>query len=1106
MYRYLICVLITGLLGLGLSANVYGLDRSYDESIINDTNLLRSILIHQNRSLQNIDIYANRNGVFIAISAIPQHLGYDLQIDTTSGMITGKNYLGQSFILDKESNSYFINGVEKKFQANLLVISNQEFFMDLDLFNRIFPITATFNYQELTIDIKPDSDLPEQSQKKLRHFMQGYLTPLKQVIPINELKLKQQYAESDETKILQKAIINQQQKQEENDNLPSAPIKLPSPLIGTTEPTEQSIEPSEAIPNMDDFLLMIHDDNLFIMEVVLNNKYLPDTIDIYPQASGYYTPLSLFIELMDFPIEIDFDTQIAEGWFISQDNNFKLDINKQNILIGDNSTSYNPSNVIFHEKEIYINSQLIKEWFGFDSKVNKSTMVIELSTSKQLPFEGRHQRNERWKNLQNQKQATLSNKYKIVETGYQQYGMPYIDVDFSNNYDSSLGDSQTNYSIRATNQFLYHTTYLYATGSDEDPLSGLTLRAEKYDENKGLFGPLRASQFTIGDIDSIALPMVDSSSQGRGITLSNHAINKPDQFDVTSFIGDSKPGWEVELYRNQELIGFQTIGSDGRYRFIDIPVLYNNNLFRLVFYGPQGQIEEKTEQFLIDNSLLPTGKIDYEFSIDEKSQELFNVGDDAIPHAKDIRAIGQINFGLTDNITLNSGIASLPVDQDGSNHYVLAGTKISFGNMFINLDSSYNVSDPGWISRMSILTAYDGWNIRMEQKLLDGFTSPSETSNNKSETALNLNKTISIGKINNLSVGIDLTNDIDDEGEKRQTASARLGKSYKGFNFTNNLNYQKISQSDDQITGIFATSSRLFNTNIRGTINYSLTNTSEIERINATIQRTLNEGLNMRLNISKETAANTPAKLTSSLDWLFHNYKISPELSLEEEGNFSIGFNINVSLGKDPRNNDILIQPTSMTSGGIIWAEAYMDDNGNLTKDEEEEIIDNAKFLINKRPLGKNHNMATNIATNTANIITLDSASLDDIFLQPALEGYMVKLVPASVTKLSFPVQETTEIDGTAYLKRKSGHIIPLAYANLELVDQKGQVVKTASSAFDGFYVFNQVIPGDYTIRIQQAELERLSIKEEAPVIISVKPGAEEFYNGYDIYSIENDV
>ena len=47
---------------------------------------------------------------------------------------------------------------------------------------------------------------------------------------------------------------------------------------------------------------------------------------------------------------------------------------------------------------------------------------------------------------------------------------------------------------------------------------------------------------------------------------------------------------------------------DGQYDFNDIPILFGRNYFRLVFYGPQGQVREQEEVFELGQALTQKGK------------------------------------------------------------------------------------------------------------------------------------------------------------------------------------------------------------------------------------------------------------------------------------------------------------------------------------------------------------------------------------------------------------------------------------------------------------------------------------------------------------------
>jgi hypothetical protein len=70
--------------------------------------------------------------------------------------------------------------------------------------------------------------------------------------------------------------------------------------------------------------------------------------------------------------------------------------------------------------------------------------------------------------------------------------------------------------------------------------------------------------------------------------VSSFPLQLQSQFDRQSFRGELPPGWEVELYRGAELLAYAQSRADGLYEFLDVPLLFGLNVFRLELYGPQG--------------------------------------------------------------------------------------------------------------------------------------------------------------------------------------------------------------------------------------------------------------------------------------------------------------------------------------------------------------------------------------------------------------------------------------------------------------------------------------------------------------------------------------
>ena len=100
----------------------------------------------------------------------------------------------------------------------------------------------------------------------------------------------------------------------------------------------------------------------------------------------------------------------------------------------------------------------------------------------------------------------------------------------------------------------------------------LRLRGYRTDPAGGLLGPLKATNFAVGDVSTVSTPLVVQNTAGRGGFVTNRPVGRPDSFDRTNFRGELPDGWDAELYRNDQLIGYVQSRGDGRYEFLDVAV------------------------------------------------------------------------------------------------------------------------------------------------------------------------------------------------------------------------------------------------------------------------------------------------------------------------------------------------------------------------------------------------------------------------------------------------------------------------------------------------------------------------------------------------------
>ena len=116
-------------------------------------------------------------------------------------------------------------------------------------------------------------------------------------------------------------------------------------------------------------------------------------------------------------------------------------------------------------------------------------------------------------------------------------------------------------------------------------------------------------------------------------------------------------------------------------------------------------------------------------------------------------------------------------------------------------------------------------------------------------------------------------------------------------------------------------------------------------------------------------------------------------------------------------------------------------------------------------------------------LIGIDASSLPDPLVQPATPGVVVTPRPGVAVAIELPLVSAGDVDGT--LVRAGGG--RLEGVDLELINAEGRSVARTRSDFDGFFLFEGVPYGRYTIRIAEssASAARISATLGGVAIVS---------------------
>lgn len=415
--------------------------------------------------------------------------------------------------------------------------------------------------------------------------------------------------------------------------------------------------------------------NLLLLETRIDQNVLSDGLSAYQMGNTILLPLGELARLLTIAIRSQPAQGTASGYVLTEERGFSLDVARALVTLGDKAEPLDAAKVQVDADDIYVDIRLLARWLPVDLDVDLSAMSLRVHPRETLPLQLRLERENRRKQA-GPRAGYVSPAYPRLDTPYQMLGMPVLDQTLGLDLRRRAGapaNTNASYTAYVAADLLGMESSLFFNSSRQKPAPDLRLTLARHDPDASLLGALHARSFEIG---SVSVPGIANialgSASGTGIILSNRPLTQPTSFDRHTLQGNLPPGWDVELYFNEALVGFQQSRPDGKYSFDDQPLIFGPNQFRLVFHGPLGQTRVERQSFLLEQSLTRPGEFYY------------NV---AQQRDKDGRAhtTAQFDVGLTDNLSASGGTARLPVaGQD--QRYVNLGLRAFWQSFIVSGD------------------------------------------------------------------------------------------------------------------------------------------------------------------------------------------------------------------------------------------------------------------------------------------------------------------------------------------------------------------------------------------------------------------------------------
>ena len=182
------------------------------------------------------------------------------------------------------------------------------------------------------------------------------------------------------------------------------------------------------------------------------------------------------------------------------------------------------------------------------------------------------------------------------------------------------------------------------------------------------------------------------------------------------------------------------------------------------------------------------------------------------------------------------------------------------------------------------------------------------------------------------------------------------------------------------------------------------------------------------------------------------------------DGSVAVGLNLNFSL--DP-NHGLSLSRQPLAAAGAVRARVYRDRNDNGVHDPSEPwekgaLVTTGTRVTEKPTDDRGSVLIGGLTTFTPLAVGIDASSLPDPNVVPRKALQVVVPRPGVPVEVEIGLVGGGEIEGAVV---KSGGL-GFEGLKLELLDEAGKVVATAQSDYDGYFLFERVAYGRYTVRV----------------------------------------
>ncbi len=599
-----------------------------------------------------------------------------------------------------------------------------------------------------------------------------------------------------------------------------------------------------------------------VLAVFSNNERVSAGIFAIESDGKYYLPVG---ELgAAYGISTSIQGARAEGVIYNLKRDFLIDANQNLISSNGNVLSVSEDSFLrgpATDGDVYMELSLFEKVWPVKLDVNKSSLALKTEALSELPYQLLKNRQELRDALSQRRQESSiqADTYRpFLANPYKLYSKPTLSVSGQVGYSESVGEGTGRLSIGGTQDLLYsqadYTASIQQNGGETDGPDAIRLRFKRQNIHEGAL-PIGLEEVQWGDVNLNNRELIGSGVSGRGAIFSTKKNNFEREFDNITVDGIATPGWETELYLNNQLLAFGEVESDGVYRFEDVSVSYGRNKIKVILYGPQGQIVEREEEYVFRSNLVKAGEQFFTGGIIDQNERLIELEERDGFFPKGIAANIYGARGITDRLTVfaSGNVIHKNYDRESiQSEYLTAGAIASFDNNIAQVEA-YKQLDGGGALDTRLAGGFKGFNYNAQASVFSDFENQEDRRGQnakKFEFDFSLRKTIAT-----LLGGLSLQGSVNyleqESGNNTTRYATRQSMNLGGIRFSNNTSTSLGNGSHVLTRGNFAASRNFGRLNLRNNLNYTLFPDAELTSQDLSLRYRLPKDYSTSLNLQR---------------------------------------------------------------------------------------------------------------------------------------------------------------------------------------------------------------------------------------------------------------